>query len=211
MVPFVRISSYSRESVVTACVSTVSFSYASVLLSSAYPIDLRLDSSLRDESRQLAVDKRRRHAEAIRHGLQRAAIPHASPPFSPFKTIQELLVGLQTELADDERRGRKEVGILLQKGLQVQQREEEVAIATLIERGEELLQRGHLKKRHFDVGRIDEIAFDVGSGLRHDRRNHRVFHEVVERENGERGEGGDRGAVQLGHLREVLGEHVADA
>ena len=33
MVPFVRISSYSRESVVTACVSTVSFSYASVLLS----------------------------------------------------------------------------------------------------------------------------------------------------------------------------------
>ena len=188
----------------TACVSTVSFSYASVLLSSAYPIDLRLDPSFGDESRQLAVDKRRRHAEAIRHGLQRAAIPHASPPFSPFKTIQELLVGLQTELADDERRGRKEVGILLQKGLQVQQREEEVAIATLIERGEELLQRGHL-------GRIDEIAFDVGSGLRHDRRNHRVFHEVVERENGERGEGGDRGAVQLGHLREVLGEHVADA
>lgn len=48
---------------------------------SAYPIDLRLDPSFGDESRQLAIDERRRHAEAIRHRLQRAAIPHASPRF----------------------------------------------------------------------------------------------------------------------------------
>ena len=129
----------------------------------------------------------------------------------PFKTIQELLVRLQTKLADDERSGGQKIGILLQNRLQIQQSEEEVAIATLIERGEKVLKRGHFEKRHFDVGRIDEIAFDVGSRLRHDRRNHRVFDEIVERKHGERGERGDRGAVQLGHLREVFGEHVAHA
>ena len=86
----------------------------------AHAVDLRVDLPVADESRQLAVDERRGHAEALRHRLQRAPTHHAPRPPSPFVAVQELLVRLESQVADDEGRVLPQVRIALQHALQLQ-------------------------------------------------------------------------------------------
>ena len=170
-----------------------------------------MNLSIADKVRQLAVDELCRHAEAFRHGLQRAATHHPHTLFSPFETVQKLLVCAQPQNPDHEGSVRADVRVLLQNSLQLEKTLEELVVQALVERAEKALQNGHLQKGDLDVRHLHQVLLDGAARQAHDGRNHGVFDQVVERENGEGSEGGNCLRVQIGHFGEVLGNHGVHA
>mmetsp|Transcript_24348 Transcript_24348/g.79616 ORF Transcript_24348/g.79616 Transcript_24348/m.79616 type:complete len:439 (-) Transcript_24348:108-1424(-) len=163
-------------------------------------VDLAREPLRRDEAGELLVEEVRRDSEGGRHaGEGDGAV-----------RLEELVVREHPQLPPVEARVRVQVPVGVERVDDPDERLHQRAVAALVQPVEQVGEVRDLAQHLQDLGRVDDLALEVGARQRQQRRGDGVQHERVVRDQLRRGEGRDRVEEEVGRLLERACRDVED-